>query len=161
LQGLLICWLIHLAGLGGYKRNDIKYSTRLPHVCVKVNGNEIGEVLGFEVNDVQSSRRALIQLGERGHPAALITLGSEGALLATRDGRWHAQGPQVAVVSTVGSGDAFLGGLVSALDRGKGWAESLCNAVAAGTANTLSAGGGQFKLQEFEEIRKQVQIEAW
>lgn len=130
-------------------------------ICIKVNGNEIGEVLGFEVNDVQSSKRALIELGERGHPAALITLGSEGALLATSEGRWHAQGPRVEVVSTVGSGDAFLGGLVSALDRRKDWAEALCNAVAAGTANTLSAGGGQFKVEEFEEIRAQVQIHGW
>lgn len=132
-----------------------------PHICVKVNGNEIGEALGFEVNDVQSSKRALLQLAERGHPAALITLGSEGALLSTANGRWHAQGPHVAVVSTVGSGDAFLGGLVSALDRGKGLPEGLCDAVAAGTANTLSAGGGQFRLQEFEEIRAQVQVQPW
>lgn len=132
-----------------------------PAICIKVNGDEIGEALGFEVNDVASSKRALIELGQHGHPAALITLGSAGALLSTANGRWHAQGPRVAVVSTVGSGDAFLGGLVSALDRGKNWPEALCDAVAAGTANTLSAGGGQFKLQEFEEIRAQVQVQSW
>jgi fructose-1-phosphate kinase PfkB-like protein len=65
------------------------------------------------------------------------------------------------VVSAVGSGDAFLAGLVSALDAGKGWPEALGDAVAAGTANTLLAGGGQFKFQEFENIREQIQIEAW
>jgi 1-phosphofructokinase family hexose kinase len=132
-----------------------------PALCIKVNGGEIGEALGFEVNDVASSKRALIELGERGHPAALITLGSAGALLSTPNGRWHAQGPRVSVVSTVGSGDAFLGGLVSALDRGADWSGALCDAVAAGTANTLSAGGGQFKLQEFEAIRAQVQVQSW
>lgn len=132
-----------------------------PSICIKVNGDEIGEVLGFEVNDVESSKRALIELGKDRHCAALITLGSEGALLTTNEGRWHARGPRVAVVSTVGSGDAFLGGLVSALERGKDWPQALCDAVAAGTANTLSAGGGQFKLQEFEEIRGQVQIQSW
>jgi fructose-1-phosphate kinase PfkB-like protein len=102
-----------------------------------------------------------MELDQQGHAASLVTLGAEGALLATKEGRWHARGPQVSVVSTVGSGDAFLGGLVSALDRGKVWPEALCDAVAAGTANTLSAGGGQFRLEEFEEIRQQVQIEAW
>jgi 1-phosphofructokinase family hexose kinase len=132
-----------------------------PGICIKVNGNEIGEALGFEVNDVESSKRALLELGKRGACAALITLGSQGALLATSEGRWHAQGPRVAVVSTVGSGDAFLGGLVSALDQEKGWSEALCDAVAAGTANTLSAGGGQFTLGEFEEMRGRVKIEAW
>jgi 1-phosphofructokinase family hexose kinase len=132
-----------------------------PDVCIKVNGSEIGEALGFPVNDMASSKRALMELGEQGHTASLITLGSEGALLGTSEGRWQAQGPHVTVVSTVGSGDAFLGGLVSGLDRGKDWPEALRDAVAAGTANVLSAGGGQFKLQEFEEIRKQVRIEAW
>jgi len=65
------------------------------------------------------------------------------------------------VVSTVGSGDSFLGGLLSALDAGKDWPEALRDAVAAGTANALSAGGGKFALQEFQDIRKQVQIQAW
>ena len=102
----------------------------------------------------------LLELQKQGRDASLITLGSEGALLATKDGRWHARGPRVPVVSTVGSGDAFLAGLVSALDRGKDWPEALRDAVAAGTANTLSAGGGKFELQEFEEIRMRVQVES-
>src|SRR5512145_476229 len=96
-----------------------------PNICIKVNGNEIGEALGFDVNDVPSSKRALIELEKRRHCAALITLGSKGALLATHEGRWHARGPRVPVVSTVGSGDSFLGGLVNALDQEKGWSEAL------------------------------------
>jgi fructose-1-phosphate kinase PfkB-like protein len=47
------------------------------------------------------------------------------------------------------------------LDNGKDLPDALCDAVAAGTANALSAGGGYFALDEFEEIRKQVQIQAW
>ncbi len=69
-------------------------------------------------------------------------------------------GTRVQVVSSVGSGDAFLGGLAIALDDGKDLPDALCDAVAAGTANALSAGGGQFALEEFEQIRKQVQIQA-
>jgi 1-phosphofructokinase family hexose kinase len=132
-----------------------------PGICMKVNGDEIGKSLGFEVKDVRSAKRALMILGKQGPTTSVITLGSAGALLATNEGRWHAQGPRVPVVSTVGSGDSFLGGLVSALDHGKDYPEALRDAVAAGTANTLSAGGGQFAFQEFEEIREQIQIQAW
>lgn len=132
-----------------------------PGICIKVNGDEIGAALGFEVKDVPSTRRALMILLERGLTACVITLGAMGALLATKEGRWHARGPRVRVVSTVGSGDSFLGGLVSALDGGKDWPEALRDAVSAGTANTLSAGGGQFAIQEFQNIREQVQIQAW
>jgi 1-phosphofructokinase family hexose kinase len=133
----------------------------LRNVCVKVNGNEIGEVLGLEVRDLDAAKRALKMLGEQGLRACVITLGVEGALLVTKEGRWHAYGPRVRVVSTVGSGDAFLGGLVSALDGGKNWPEALREAVAVGTANTLSIGGGEFVLQEFKAIREQIQIEVW
>jgi 1-phosphofructokinase family hexose kinase len=132
-----------------------------PGICIKVNGNEIGEALGLEVKDVASAKDALLRLGERGAAASVITLGSEGALLATKQGRWHAQGPRVRIVSTVGSGDAFLGGLVSALDAGRDWQGALGDAVAAGSANALSAGGGQFALQEFKDIHEQIQIRAW
>ena len=132
-----------------------------PGVCIKVNGDEISESLGFKVSDLASAKRALITLRERGVTACVITLGTEGALLATSGGRWHAQGPRVRVISTVGSGDAFLGGLVSSLDRGKNSPDALRDAVAAGTANALSAGGGQFTLEEFTGIREQIQILAW
>jgi 1-phosphofructokinase family hexose kinase len=130
-----------------------------PGICIKVNDHEISEILEFEVNDFDSGKRALTMLNDRGVMAAVITLGSMGALLATKEGRWQAQGPRVNVVSTVGSGDAFLGGLVCARDASQSWPEALRYAIAAGTANTLSAGGGQFTLQEFEEIRKQVQVQ--
>ncbi len=127
-------------------------------ICIKVNGNEIGEILGLEVRDFDGAGRALTALEGRGLKAVVITLGSLGALLATGDGRWRAQGPQVEVVSTVASGDAFLGGLVAALDAGRSVPEALGDAVAAGTANTLSAGGGIFTLDAFEEIRRQVRV---
>jgi 1-phosphofructokinase family hexose kinase len=132
-----------------------------PGIHIKVNGNELGDALGFEVNDMDSACRALRVLGDRQRTTCVVTLGSRGALMATADALWHAQGPNVQVVSTVGSGDAFLGGLARAFDGGHDWPGALCDAVAAGTANTLSAGGGQFELEEFEAIRKQVQIRSW
>jgi 1-phosphofructokinase family hexose kinase len=127
-----------------------------PGICIKVNGAEISKSLGFEVKDEASAERALSMLGERGIAACVITLGAAGAFLRTKEERWHAQGPSVHVVSTVGSGDSFLGGMVNALDRGSDWEDALRDAVAAGTANALSAGGGRFMMQVFQEIRKQI-----
>ena len=132
-----------------------------PGICIKVNGNEISRALGFDVNDVQSAKLALTTLVERGLSACAITLGAAGALLATKTGSWYARGPQVRAVSSVGSGDSFLGGFLSALDAEKEWPETLRDAVAAGTANTLSAGGGRFTFEEFEDIQKEIQIQTW
>ena len=132
-----------------------------PGVSIKVNGDEIGKALGLEVRDIASAKNALILLAERGVSNCMITLGNKGALLATPDGRWYAWGPRVPVVSTIGSGDSFLGGFVSALDGRKELPDALSDAIAAGTANTLSAGGGQFAFEEFKSIREQIQIQAW
>lgn len=132
-----------------------------PNVSIKVNRQEIGEALGFDVHDAASVRRALDKMSRYGLRAVVITLGSDGAVLATSSGQWLAIGPRVRVVSTVGSGDAFLGGLVSALDAGKSAPEALGDAIAAGTANALSAGGGQFHLRDFQQIREQVHLETW
>jgi len=132
-----------------------------PEISIKVNAVEIGVALGMDVHDLASAKLALRILRERGLMACAITLGASGALLATEQGNWHAWGPRVQVVSTVGSGDSFLGGLVSARAGGKDWSEALGDAVAAGTANTLSAGGGRFTLKEFREIREQVHIQTW
>jgi 1-phosphofructokinase family hexose kinase len=132
-----------------------------PQICTKVNGNEMGEALGLPVNDFSSAGRALDLLGSRAPPACVITLGSAGALLAARKERWLAKGTQVRVISTVGSGDSFLGGFVNALDRGEDWPEALRSGIAAGTANALSAGGGRFTLQDFQMIREQTKIQSW
>ena len=142
--------------------SGIGLRTALGHlnVSIKVNSSEIGEILGIKVSDMESAQRSLTAIDDRGLTASVITLGSQGALLSTREGRWYARGPQVDVVSTVGSGDSFLGGLVSALDAGRDFPEALQDAVAAGTANALLPGGGQFKLQDFEKIAKQIQVQS-
>lgn len=136
-------------------------SLTYPGICIKVNSDEIGKSIGFEVNDVPSAKRALMVLIERGITACIITLGAGGALLATQIGRWYVQPPRVRVVSTVGSGDSFLGGFLNARDNGRAWPEALCEAIAAGTANALSEGGGHFTLHAFKEIQSQVKVETW
>ena len=133
----------------------------LPGICIKVNKTELSESLGFELRNMAAAKRGLKMILDRGVSACIITLGADGALLATPAGNWHARAPRVRVVSTVGSGDSLLGGFVNALDHGSNWPEALRTAVAAGTANSLSAGGGQFTLQEFRDIRKQVVVQTW
>ena len=43
----------------------------------------------------------------------------------------------------VGSGDAFLAGLVTSLDREEGWHAALCSALGAATANAELPGAGR------------------
>src|SRR5689334_7172397 len=92
----------------------LEASLTCPGVCIKVNGDEIGEAFGLAVKGAASARKALALLGERGVPVRVITLGATGAVLATEEGSWRARAPRVRLVSAVGSGDSFLAGLLSA-----------------------------------------------
>jgi fructose-1-phosphate kinase PfkB-like protein len=67
-------------------------------------------------------------------------------------GTWIAAPPSIRVISTVGSGDSFLAGLLVALERGAAAAEALCYAVAAGAANAQSLGGAHFALEDFKHV---------
>lgn len=70
-----------------------------------------------------------------------LSLGEQGAVLATREGVWQAPALNVpATTGTTGAGDCFLAALVWALDRGDAPAEALRWGVAAGAAALLHPG---------------------
>ena len=127
-------------------------------VCIKVNAAELGDALGTEVSNANQAVQAMRQLRELGINQSAITLGKDGAVFSTSAGAWLARPPKIEIVSSVGSGDAFLGGLLFAFENGAAPDEALQKAVAAGAANALEFGGGTFSLSAFEEIFKTIQI---
>lgn len=58
----------------------------------------------------------------------------------------------------VGSGDALLGALAFALDQGRSPEIALRYGVAAGAANALHFGGGEFSRAEFDAIKRKVEV---
>lgn len=60
-----------------------------------------------------------------GGVAVVVTCGSEGADVASRDATWHEPAVRVAAIDTTAAGDCFVGVLAHRLDRG----EALCAAV--------------------------------
>ncbi|MEO8740702.1 MAG: ribokinase [Casimicrobiaceae bacterium] len=63
----------------------------------------------------------------------IVTLGAAGALCCVRGQTVRAATPRVEVVDTTGAGDAFVGALAAALDRGVALPEAMRFAVAAGS----------------------------
>lgn len=112
---------------------------------VKVNSEEAGLLLGEEVGTLEEARAAADELRKRlgGGGAGIVTRGAEGAVVATPDegflaGRLYARGSY-----PVGSGDAFLGGLIAGLDRGDPWPEAVALALGAAAANAEVRGAGR------------------
>ena len=88
----------------------------------------------------------------------VITLGGQGAVLASDKGTWLAEAPRVKVASTVGSGDAFLAAMALAISSGASDAEALRQAVAAGTANAMTVGAGRFAIEDYERVSSEVKV---
>ncbi|MYZ49240.1 2-amino-4-hydroxy-6-hydroxymethyldihydropteridine diphosphokinase [Propylenella binzhouense] len=69
-----------------------------------------------------------------------LTLGADGALLATRDEVHRLAAPQVKARSAVGAGDSFLGAMVHGLSTGMAPRAAFALGVAAGAAAVLTPG---------------------
>jgi 6-phosphofructokinase 2 len=79
-----------------------------------------------------------------------LTLGVEGALLATPDGVIRMPAMDVPMHSSVGAGDAFLAATSLALARGATPTEALAWGTAAGAATVACAGTARLRLVDVE-----------
>jgi 1-phosphofructokinase family hexose kinase len=127
---------------------------------VKVNAEEASWLLRSPVDDLHAARTAAVEirssLGDGG--AGIVTCGAEGAFVAGPDGsvlhgRLYAKGPY-----PVGSGDAFLGGLVTALDRDDAWRDAIALALGAAAANAEIRGAGRLDPARADQLSRRAEI---
>lgn len=137
----------------------LRAALEVPGINIKVNASELNAAVGLSAQspeEVLAAAQALRR--ERGLARIAVTLGAAGAVLASAAGGWRARPPQLKTVSSVGSGDVMLGRLTHALTLGLGEGEALREAVAAASANALSAGGARFTLSEHAQVLEQTQL---
>ena len=108
---------------------------------MKPNLRELQELANTPLDDQQDWLAAGRRLIDSGAAEIIaLTLADKGSLLMTREGALRANVPDVKVMSTVGAGDSFVGGLVWALASGHNTVEAFKWGVAAGTAAVLNPG---------------------
>jgi 1-phosphofructokinase family hexose kinase len=128
---------------------------------VKVNAEEAAEMLGSRVETLGETVSAAEELRRRldgDGRAAIVTRGAEGAVVVAPNGdvveaRLYERGRY-----PVGSGDAFLGGLVTGLGRGASWPEALALALGAATANAMVPGAGRLDAAEARELASRASV---
>ncbi|HYH17165.1 MAG TPA: 1-phosphofructokinase family hexose kinase [Azospirillum sp.] len=102
---------------------------------------ELEQVVGRPLRESQALEAAARDLVASGGAEILaVSLGHEGALLATASGTARLRAPEVAVKSAVGAGDSFVGAMTLALVQGRSPDDALALAVAAGTATAMTPG---------------------
>lgn len=125
-------------------------------ICLKINRDEASALSGRPLPSLADVAQYARTLARAGAPVCIITLGEEGAVLASPSGCWHAILPPIQRVNAVGSGDSFLAGAATARVRGESDATALAWGVAAGAANATSGGGGRFTRETFDTLLRQV-----
>lgn len=87
-----------------------------------------------------------------------ITLAQKGAYVFAQNEAWHCSAPAVKVKSDVGAGDSFLGGFLTALDRGYDLISASRWAIAAATGSVIQEGTARCELRDVKRIFKRVTI---
>lgn len=122
------------------------------------NRHEAIRLLGAPIDDAAGAARAANALLELGPALVAITLGEEGAVLADATGCWLATPPAVQAGSAVGAGDAFLAGLLLAVDADAPAPDALVAAVAAGTAVLLAGGADLLRREDRDALARRVVV---
>jgi len=125
---------------------------------VKPNETEARTLLELDAGEPLDFLPEAAGISKKYRTNALLSLGAEGAVAATGQDAFSVKIPKVEAKSAVGSGDCTLAGLTYGILHGLSFEDSVVCGVAAGTANTLTIGAGQFKMQDFERVRNQVHI---
>ena len=109
---------------------------------MKPNRQEAEELLQRRLTNRRQLIRAAQTLLQRGVTVVILSLGSDGALLACADpyGVWWARPPAIRVDSAVGAGDSLVGGFLSAWVKGQSLLDAFRLGVASGTAAAMTPG---------------------
>ena len=106
---------------------------------IKPSGRELGELVGSTLSTIDERIAAAEELVARGRVEVVaLTLGGDGAVLASREGTVRLASPPITVRSTVGAGDSFLAGMVLRLAEGRSLTEAFRAGVACGAATAMT-----------------------
>jgi 6-phosphofructokinase 2 len=127
---------------------------------VKPNLRELESVVGRSLRQPAEQEEAARQLVARGHAEIVtVSLGADGALLATTAGCRRLRAPRIKPRSAVGAGDSFVGAMTLGLAQGRTPEDAFALAVATGTATVLTMGTELCRREDVERIYRQIKAE--
>jgi ribokinase len=121
------------------------------------NEIEASILSGIEVVDIASAEKAASVLLDRGVKTVIITLGANGAFLASGNDRHAIPAMKINPVDTTGAGDAFIGGFATAIVEEKPIERALQYATAAG-ALAATKTGAQSSLPSRQELEQFIKL---
>jgi 1-phosphofructokinase family hexose kinase len=128
---------------------------------IKPNENETERLLGRAIDTLEDAAQAARELHDRGIPVVVVSIGEKGAAVACAEGCWVAIPPTVRAISTIGSGDSMIAGVLSVLARDGAVEEAIRWGTAAGTATAMTDGSDIGTAEQIRELLPQVEVRRW
>lgn len=119
------------------------------------NETEAELLTGIKVNDLESAKLAANGLLEKGVKFVIVTLGSKGAAVISKEDGQIVEAYKVKAIDTTAAGDSFIGGLSSKLDIENLSFENLLKAVKFAnkvSSITVQRKGAQPSIARLEEV---------
>ncbi|MBP0443586.1 1-phosphofructokinase family hexose kinase [Roseomonas sp. SSH11] len=124
---------------------------------VKPSLGEFEALIGRELRDPAALEGAAMDLARSGRVRLVaVTLGRDGALLATADGVLRLPALDVVVRGAVGAGDSFLAAMTLELARGRDPRDAFAWGVAAGAAAVSNAGTAHPGREDVQALRARI-----
>ena len=128
---------------------------------IKPSLGELEHLVGRTLNEPDEQNYHALALVRRGVARLVaVTLGGDGALLATADGVLRMPAMDVPMLSSVGAGDAFLAATTLALARGATPADALAWGTAAGATAIACAGTARLRRDDVAARYRQLCVAA-
>lgn len=125
---------------------------------IKPNRAEAERLLGATFASRADVARGALQLAERGIELVVISLGSQGAIACYEGSIYDATPPEVKSISTIGSGDSLIAGVLWGLEQDAGIEDAMRLGCAAGAATAMSSGAEIGRRSDIDTIAPQVKV---
>jgi 1-phosphofructokinase family hexose kinase len=125
---------------------------------VKPNASEASKLLERNIESIQDALEAAQEINKMGAKIAIVSLGSEGAVLATENISLVSEPISVEAQSTIGAGDSMIAGYLVGQLRGMTIHDSFALGAAAGAATAMSSGSDIGRRKDIDRLFKKAII---
>ena len=126
---------------------------------IKPNLRELEATLGIELRTMRAIRDAALLFIRLGVQHSVVSMGAMGAMYISADKTLFAPALRVEIKSTVGAGDAMIGGILLGYEIEKNMARAFRYGIAAGAASVMTEGTQPIVRSDFEKLLDQVRIQ--
>ncbi|QJD97139.1 1-phosphofructokinase family hexose kinase [Mucilaginibacter robiniae] len=135
----------------------LKHAVEEGVFMLKPNQAELSKLTGIDIKDIASVEEATRQIIDKGKcQVVVVSLGSDGAYIASKDFSEHIAAPPIEKQSTVGAGDSMVAGMVYGCEKGFDLRQMVRMGIACGSAATMNRGPELFQKADVEKLYQQL-----